>query len=192
MQKFKIILSALAITILTSCSGHSKKVLIFASSDIQLNDKNIKVSEGTTHHEQTAEFNGDKITLSVQSPAGNLSFDLAEDGLYILNLKNDTVVGSFQRVGAEGHNKITQDELKQKVDSLQQLILGKNISAANKNYFIAPNKIAKITTATNAKIFGPYTTIPASFDAGSVPEIYKFYTNREVKEIIEKLSPMIK
>ena len=44
----------------------------------------------------------------------------------------------------------------------------------------------------NAKIFGPYQPVPSAFDASSVPEIYKFYSLSEEKEIIAKLTEMSK
>ncbi|HTI11185.1 MAG TPA: hypothetical protein VL832_21585 [Puia sp.] len=179
---------------LTACKGHDKKILVYASSDIQTDNTKtaITIGEGTTHHEQELDFTGsDPVTLNVQSPAGKLALEVQDDGLYIANLKNDTVIGSYQHVGADnGDSKITQDALKQKLDSLQKLVAGENVSAANRNYFITPNKIVKITGDTKAKIFGPYTTIPGAFDAGSVPEIYKFYSIKEIREIISKLNVM--
>ena len=192
----KIFFAGIIISItMVSCAGHHKKILVFASSDIQADNtqKNITVTEGTTHHETELEFSGgDPVTLNIQTPTGKFTLDAKDDGLYIVNLKTDTVVGSFQHVGATATSSITQDQLAHQLDSLQQLIVGQNTNAANKNYFIPPGKIEKVSTNTNAKIFGPYTTIPASFDAGSVPEIYKFYTNKEVREIIAKMSAMTK
>jgi hypothetical protein len=178
--------------LLSACTSHNKKILVYASSEIQVDNSqnNVTVTEGTTHHEKELEFSGSgPVTLNIQSPAGKFTLESREDGLYIANLKTDTVVGSFQHVGTQAvEERITQDQLPQRIDSLQKLVLGQNLSAKNKNFFIPPNKISKITTATNAKIFGPYTSIPGSFDAGSVPEVYKFYTNEEVREIIAKLS----
>jgi hypothetical protein len=69
-------------------------------------------------------------------------------------------------------------------------VLDQNISEANRNYFIAPGKLVRITAETKAKVFGPFTTIPGGFDAGSVPEIYKFYTLSEIREIIANLQKM--
>lgn len=179
---------------LTACKGHAKKVLVYASSDIQTDNTktNITITDGTTHHEQELDFTGaDPVTLNIQSPGGKLSLEAQDDGLYIVNLKNDTVIGSYQHVGAEGgESKITQEALKMKLDSLQKLVAGQNISEANRNYFITPNKIVKITADTKAKVFGPFTTIPGAFDAGSVPEIYKFYSIKELREIISKLAVM--
>lgn len=180
--------------LLASCASHQKKILVYASSDIQVDNsqKNIALTEGTTHHEKELDFTGnDPVTLHVQSPAGQYDLVVAGDGLFIANLKNDTVVGSYQRVGVDtGEARISQEQLTRQIDSLRQLVLGKNLSPSNRNYFIPPGKIARITGAVNAKVFGPYTRIPGSFDAGSVPEIYKFYTNSEEREIITKLSSM--
>jgi hypothetical protein len=196
MQKLSGFLLLSVIVGFTSCKGHEKKILVYASSDIQVDNtkQHITVSEGTTHHEQELDFTGtDPVKLDIQYPAGKLSLDAHEDGLYIINLKNDTVIGSFQHVGADnGEAKITQDALKQKLDSLQKLVLDQNVSEANKNYFIVPGKIVKITSNPQAKVFGPFTTIPGSFDAGSVPEIYKFYSMKEVREIIDNLQKMTK
>ena len=183
-----------ALLALAACKGHDKKILVYASSDIQTDNTktNITVADGTTHHEQELDFKGaDPVTLNIQASAGKITLEAPDDGLYIANLKNDTVIGSYQHVGAEGGEaRITQDGLKLKLDSLQRLVAGQNVSAANRNYFIPPNKIVKITSDTKAKIFGPFTTIPGSFDAGSVPEIYKFYSIKEIREIIAKLSVM--
>ncbi|MBS1596656.1 MAG: hypothetical protein JST75_00415 [Bacteroidetes bacterium] len=188
----RIIFAILILTTIASCS-HKKTILVYSSGEIKLDDskKNITVSEGTTHQENEIEFStSGPVTLNVQTPTGKYTLEAPDDGLYIANLKNDTVVGSYQRVGSTSNSKITQEQLKAQLDSLQQLIVGKNISVANKNYFIPPGKISKINTTGTTKIFGPYTSIPASFDAGSVSEIYKFYTNKEVREIIDKLVPM--
>jgi len=192
MKKIFFIPAVILIT-MASCGTHQKKILIYASSDIQVDNtqKNLTITEGTTHQERELDFSGsDPVTLNVQSPVGKFTLDATEDGLYIANLKKDTVVGSYQHVGAEGNSKITQEQLKRQLDSLQLLITGQNVNAANKNYFIPPGKISKINISGTAKVFGPYTSIPSSFDAGSVAEVYKFYTNKEVREIIDKLMPM--
>lgn len=194
MQRLLFFLGLTAMTALTSCSSHDKKILVYASSDIQTDEtqKNITVAEGSTHHEKELDFTGsDAVTLNIQTPSGKFTLQATEGGLYIVNLKNDTVVGSYQHVGADnGEVKITQDALKQKLDSLQKLILGQNVSVAAKNYFIAPDKIVWITAERKAKVFGPFVTIPQDFDAATAPEIYKFYTNKEVREIIGNLSKM--
>jgi hypothetical protein len=194
MQRISGFLFLAVLLSFTACKSHDKKILLYASGNIQTDNShtNITVADGTTHHEQELDFPGSEpVTLNVQSPQGKFSLNAAEDGLYIANLKNDTVIGSYQHVGADnGGATISQDAAKQKLDSLQKLLLGQNVSDANRNYFILPGKIAKITTELKAKVFGPYTTIPGAFDAGSVPEIYKFYSIKEVREIVTNLAKM--
>jgi hypothetical protein len=196
MQKLTSFLLLLALAGFSACKSHEKKIIVYASSDIQVDDakQHITVSSGGTHHEQELDFpGGGTVTLDIQSPQGKLNVSAADDGLYILNLKTDTVIGSFQHVGADnGEAKITQDALKQKLDSLQKLVQNQNVTEANRNYFIIPGKLVKITSETKAKVFGPFMPIPGSFDAGSVPEIYKFYSMSEVREIIDNLQKMTK
>ena len=185
-----------AVLCLSACKGHEKKVLIYASDKIQVDNSQLHITiangDGTTHHEQELDFStADPVTLDVESPQGKYSVTIPEDGLFIANLKTDTVIGSRQHVGAEGgESRISQDDLKKKLDSLQRLIMDQNVSEANQNYFITPGKAARITTETKARVFGPFTTIPGSFDAGSVPAIYKFYSMKEMREIIANLQRM--
>ena len=194
MRKLSVFLLLLVITGFTACKGHDKKVLVYSTGDIQVDNtkQHITVSDGSGHREQELDFTvGDPVTIEVQSPTGKLSLTAQEDGLYILNLQHDTVIGSFQHVGAgNGEARITQDMLKQKLDSLQKLTRNENVSEANRNYFIVPGKMVKISSNTQGKVFGPYTAIPGSFDAGSVPEVYKFYSIGEIREIIANLQKM--
>lgn len=194
MRKFPFLL--LAVAGLSACKGHEKKVLVYASDKITVDNtqRHITVADGdgTTHHEQELDFSsGDPVTLDVESARGKYSVTIPDDGLYIANLKTDTVVGSRQHIGAEGgESHITQDDLKKKLDSLNKLIADQNVSDANQNYFIAPHQAVRITADVKAKVFGPFTTIPGSFDAGSVPAIYKFYSMSEMRELIGKLQKM--
>ncbi|HXB93574.1 MAG TPA: hypothetical protein VNU70_00405 [Puia sp.] len=184
-----------AVLFFSACKGHEKKVLVYASDKIDVDNtqRHITIAngDGTTHHEQELDFTGgDPVTLDVESPQGKYSVTIPDDGLYIANLKTDTVVGSRQHVGSGGEGHISQDQLKKKVDSLQQLIMDQNVSEANQNYFIAPRQAVRVSTETKAKVFGPFTTIPGGFDAGSVPAIYKFYSMKEMREIVANLQKM--
>jgi hypothetical protein len=192
MKKIIFVASIILIAF-TSCTSHQKRILIYSSGDIKIDDakKNITVSDGTTHHENEFDFTtSDPVVLNAETPSGKFTLEAADDGLYIANLKNDTVVGSLQHVGETRNSRITQEQAKAQLDSLQLLVVGQNVNAANKNFFIPPGKIVKINSGGSAKIFGPYTSVPSAFDAGSVSEVYKFYTNKEVREIIDKLTPM--
>jgi hypothetical protein len=196
MQQFSATaLSIAALLSLAACKGHQKKVIVYAGSDIQVDNTktNITVGEGSSLRQQDLDFSGgDPVTLNAQTPSGKVSLEVAEDGLYIANLKNDTIIGSYQRTGTEaGDSRITQEMLKQKYDSVQKLVRGENVSAANRNFFILPNHIQKVSANAAAKVFGPYTTIPSAFDASQTPEIYKFYSVKELHDVISKMSVMM-
>lgn len=181
--------------LLTACQSHKKSILVYADSNIQVDDskKNIVVQEGTTQVEKQLDFSGsDPVVLNIQGPSGKYTLEATEDGYYIANLKSDTVVGSLQHVGETANTRLTQDQLKQNLDSLSKLVKNENVSAANKNYFIAPGKIDRISATTNVRVFGPFTSVSSSFDPSTVSEVYKFYDVSEVNEIIGKLTEMTK
>jgi hypothetical protein len=143
--------------------------------------------------EKELDFNSSgSIVLNINGPGGKYSLEAPEDGYWLANLGSDTVVGSLQHTGSTKQTRITQEQLKLQLDSLNKLVRDVNVSASTKNYFIAPEKIAKISGITGVKIFGPFTPIPSSFDASTVSEIYKFYDVSEVYTIINKLTEMSK
>jgi hypothetical protein len=184
-----------AILFLVACSSHQKKILIYANSKISVDEtqKNITVEEGTTQVEKELDFSSSgPIILNITGPAGKFTLEASEDGYWLANLGVDTIVGSLQHTGTTKQTRITQDQLKFQLDSLNKLVKGANVSAASKNYFITPGKIEKITPLTDIKIFGPFTPVPSAFDASSVSEVYKFYNVSEVYNIISKLTEMSK
>ncbi|HUQ67361.1 MAG TPA: hypothetical protein VM101_14455 [Flavitalea sp.] len=171
---------------LYSCGGGGRKVVIMASGTIKVNGNTVNLQPGTTHNEETIVPDGDKIT--VNSPSGDKDFDLKESGLYLLNLKKDTIAGSYQKTGTDNSQiVITQENLWERVDSLTMLMKGQGVSEAKRNYSIPPMTIAKITKNTDAQIIGPFRKIPGSFDPSREHEVYKFNTNKEISEIIEKV-----
>ena len=180
---------------LVACSSHQKKILIYANSKIVADEsqKNITVQDGTTQMEKELNFNSSSpVVLDITGPQGKYYVEATEDGYWLANLGMDTIVGSLQHTGSTKQTRITQEQLKVQLDSLNKLVKGTNISAAAKNYFILPGKIEKITSLTGVKIFGPYTPVPSAFDAGSVPEVYKFYNINEMYDIVRKLTEMSK
>ncbi len=189
MQKLKLVFPALMF-LLFACSGEDKQVLIMSSGEIKVSDNTITLEPSTRHNEQKVSVSEDK--LNIVSPDGNTEVAVGNGGgLYILNLKTDTLVGSYQRIGEQGDSeKITQDDLKMRIDSLQQLTKGTNVSSEKRNFFIPPRQIVKISTNGQAQVVGPYLKMPASFESGKEHEVYKFYTNKEVYEIIDKLKPL--
>jgi hypothetical protein len=184
-----------ALLMLGACKSHEKKIIIYANSKIQTDEsqKNITVTDGSTQVEKELSFSGsDPVVLNITTAKGSFTLEAKEDGLFLANLKTDTIIGSLQHTGTERQTRVTQQQLSSQLDSLNKLVKGANVSAAAKNYFIVPGKMEKISTFTNAKIFGPFQPVPSAFDAGSVPEIYKFYKLSEVNEIIAKLTEMSK
>ena len=157
--------------------------------------KTIVAKDGNGHEEKIVNLSGSEISLKLNGPTGEASISLKENGLYILNIKKDTIIGSMQNYIAPKLQKniMTQDELKIKIDSLHQLLEAKNISAANHNFYILPNQAVKITDNFEAMIVGPYhkMTTAETVD-GKAPEVYRFFSIREVRETIAKLEGFTK
>ncbi len=178
----------------TACKTEvKKKIMILSKGDISVEGGNITLKGNSGSSDKTIDL-GDETALQVSSPSGKNSITVPnEPGFYILNLRTDTIVGSQQNVGNDlGGRTITQEELKVKIDSLTQLTTGANVKAG-RSYLILPNQLIKITDNKGAKVFGPFTKIPGSLDAdenGKAPELYKFYTNTEMRELIVNLKKM--
>lgn len=186
MKSFLVLLISIISFSFYSCSGDGKKVVVMASGTIKADGSTITLQPGTTHNEQTISPGGDKIT--VNSPSGSKEFEVKESGLYLLNLKKDTLAGSYQKTGTDNSQiVITQENLWERVDSLTLLMKGQGVSEAKRNYSIPPMSMAKITNNTNAEIVGPYRKLPGSFDPSKEHEVYKFFTNKEISDIIEKV-----
>ena len=196
MKKILLALSAGAV-LFVACSsgeGHVKKVFVLSNGKFTVDEsqKNITLDPGNTHTEQELTFNtAEKVTVSVKTPDGTKTFDVPEGGSYVLNLKVDTLTGGIVNYGSSGKaTSMSSEQYDRMVDSAQQLIEGKNASDANKTYFIVPQSIKKISTATSVKVIGPYKGIPYSLDAdadGKTPEVYKFFTNKQQRETLEDL-----
>ncbi|HSB93852.1 MAG TPA: hypothetical protein VLC28_12065, partial [Flavitalea sp.] len=125
-------LTALSGIMLMSCGGSIKRKVIVYSNGTPTVEGNTLTFKDRSGHAETEVHPTDK-TITVNMPdAVTQSFTVAgdgTDGLYILNLKKDTLIGSFQPVGEESkQEKITQENLKYRIDSLYQLMAGKNVS----------------------------------------------------------------
>lgn len=185
MNKFQVAASLALLLLLTAC-GSGKKVKIMASGKLKVEGNVVNLQPGTTHNEEELVVSGDKITVN----DGSKTYDVAvpSSGLYILNLKTDTIVGAYQKIGVEVNTtKVTQEDLVKKIDSLEQLMAGKNVSVQNRNFCIAPGTIAHISDNLQAQIIGPFLKMPSSFEGGKEYEVYKFSTNKEVHEVVQKL-----
>jgi hypothetical protein len=157
---------------------------------INTDAKTITAKEGAGHEEKEITLGGGKMVFKLNTPAGEAVVELLENGLYIVNVKNDTIIGSFVKYGdpKKAQTSVTQEELKKQTDSLQLLLEGKNVSEANRNFFILPNTAKKITDNTKAMIVGPYHRMTSAETVdGKAPDVYRFYSIREIREMIVKL-----
>ena len=129
------------ILVLTSCSEKKLIVMSKGPAEINTNTKIIKATDGTAHEEKVVTVTGDKVVFKLSTPAGEATVELLENGLYVVNVKNDTIIGSYQNYGDPklSQNVVTQINLKRRIDSLQLLVEGKNVSKENRNFFILPS-----------------------------------------------------
>ena len=184
----------IAICMLAACGGsHHKKVVIMSNGKLTLDESKQKIKQdpGNTHVEEILEFTTDKVKLEVESSYGKKEFDLTEDGVYVLNIKVDTLVGAIVNYAAsQKATSISGETLDRMIDSTRQMLEGKNVSDEKKTYWIVPNTIKKVTAATNATILGPYKNIPSevSVDGSGKPlEVYKFFTNKQKRETLDDM-----
>lgn len=191
MKKILIVLGA--VVLLASCSEKKMIVMSKGPAEVNTDAKTIKATDGTGHEEKEITLGGGKETFKISAPAGEASIELAGEGLYIVNAKNDTIVGGYQKYGDPKlvQNMVTQETLKQKIDSLNLLVEAKNISEANRNFFILPNQAVKISTNTQAMVVGPYHRMRSAEKIdGKDPEVYRFYSIKEIREMIAKMEAM--
>ena len=191
----KKIIALLSVVILLSACDREKRILVMSKgkADINADAKTIKAKNGASHEEQLVIMNGGKIIFNLSTPAGEATVELLENGYYIINVKNDTIIGSYQKYSDPrlAQNMISQENLKQKIDSLRLLAEGKNVSAANHNFFILPNHTAKITDNKDAMIVGPYHQMRSAEKVdGKDPEVYRFYSIKEIREMITRLEAL--
>ena len=186
---------------LVGCSGGGgKKVLVMASGKITVdpNDQTkIKLVPGTQHNEEEINLQGaDAAQLKVEGTDSTKTYDIKDEGAYIVNLKPDTIVGGIIKYGASQNlSRIGLEQLDQIIDSTRQLMEGKNASDANKTYFIPPFAVKKISGNIQAKLIGPYANIPGSVQVdkeGNGPETYKFFTNKQKRASLDDIIRQMK
>jgi hypothetical protein len=195
MRNIAVIL--FAIVLLSSCAGNNKRIYIMSKGPAQYDEaaKTISAKDGRGHEEKIINISSAEVALKLNGPTGEASVTFKENGLYIINIKNDTIIGSKQNYITPKLQKdmMTQDELKVKIDSLYQLTAAKNINATNHNFFILPNQAVKITDNLEAIIVGPFHQMTTAEKVDGVePEIYRFYSIREIRETIIKLEGFTK
>ena len=182
--------------LLIACSGGSenagKKLVVISSGKFTVDKNLIKFEPGNQHNEQELIFKEkEKVTITVKSTDGEKTYDLTEDGTWLLNLKKDTVVGGIVNYGAGGTpTSISGEELNRIIDSTKQLMLGTNTSFEKKNFNLPPNTIEKISNDVGANILSPYELIPGKIELdkdGKAPEFYKFFTNTQKREALDDM-----
>ena len=178
----------------TACSSSGgKKVIVMSSGKMQLDEagKTITFEPGNQHNDLEIKLSSDEKTITVKSPDGEKTYDVPDDGLYLLNLKSDTLIGNQVNYGQSGvPASITSEQLEHIIDSTQKLLLGQNASDESKTFFLVPNYIKKITANLNAQVLSPYQNIPYEVKMdkdGNAPEMYKFFTNNQKRESLEEL-----
>ena len=187
---FAIIFSSVA------CSSTQKKILVYAKGTATINEatKTITASDGAGSDEKTLLLSDkEKVSINIETTNGKAVIDIPENGYYVVNVKQDTIVGSYQKYGEAKIIKtvMTQASLTQSIDSLEQLIQGKNISAANRNFFILPMSAVKVTTNMDAFIVGPFHQMTSIEKVeGKEPEVYRFYSVTEIRETIKNLTAL--
>jgi hypothetical protein len=188
-----------AVLCFAACSpGVQKKVKVMSSGKIQVDEatKTITLTPGTQHNEAELILTEKDKGITVKSPEGDNSFEVPDAGLYLLNLKTDTLIGNMVNFGAAGvPSSISTEQLEHIIDSTQQLINGQNASDERKTYFIVPKTIKKLTTNLNAQLINPYNNIPYKVEAdkdGKAPEIYKFFTAKQKRESLNELIDRMK
>lgn len=188
----KQLLAILVASILLTACGGDKKIIVMSKGPAEVNTdaKTIRAKDGSSHEEKEVLVSGDKIVFSLSTPAGEATVQLLTNGLYIINVKSDTIIGSFQQYGdpKKTQTMIMQTQLKHDLDSLRLLVDGKNVSEANRNFYILPNHAVKISDDINAQVVGPYHRMRSAEKIdGKIPEIYRFYSIKEIREMIVKL-----
>jgi len=183
--------------LLAACSsGGGKRIVVMSSGKIAVNsqdNKTINFEPGGQHNELEMNFGGsEKVTVTVKTAGGGTTtYDVPDNGAYVLNLKSDTMVGNLVNYGSAGRpGSITGVQLQHMIDSTQDLLTGKNASDEKKTFWIVPNSIKKISANKDAKILSPYKLIPYEVDVdkdGKAPETYKFFTNKQKREDLNDL-----
>jgi hypothetical protein len=189
---------AFSAALFAPCSSNStKKVMIVATSDINVNtdNKTITLAGASGATDKTVEFNSScPLTLTIKAEDGpSTPVTLNDNGFFKLNARKDTIVGAYQNYAAP---KTTVDTIKQAtlekgIDSLSQLIEAKNVSAANRNFFVTPNTAVKLPANTDAFVVPPFHQMTSIEKVGDKdPEVYRYYTVNEIREQLAKLKAL--
>ena len=88
----KLIPGLTVLVLLSSCSSNNKRIIVMSkgAADVNTDAKTITAKDGAGHDEKIVDITGEKIGFKLSSPAGNANVELTDNGLYVINVKNDT------------------------------------------------------------------------------------------------------
>src|SRR5215471_2185780 len=198
MKPMSLISLFLIVIFFAACSsgGGGKKLSVMSSGKISVNpqdNKTIDFEPSNQHNEMELNFSDNaKVTITVKTAGGGTAtYDMPDNGAYVLNLKSDTMIGNLVNYGNVGRpSSISSEQVQHMIDSTQDLLLGKNANDEKKTFWLVPNTIKKISPNSNAKILSPYKLIPYEVELdkeGKAPETYKFFTNKQKREDLDEL-----
>jgi hypothetical protein len=182
------------IVLLASCADETKKVFVISegTANINTDERTINVA-GSGHEEKEVLFHeSGKMDLKLNTPRGNTTVPFTGNGIFILNAKRDTIVGSYVNYTAPKTQgkRITEAEMVANVDSLQRILAG-NVTYG-KTYFILPGQAARITENQDATVITPFHQMSSiAVEKGKTPEVYRFYMISEVRATLEKLKTLM-
>lgn len=199
-MKIRLLISFFAALVLVSCSQKAtKKVVLVTKGDINFDSKNnaFEVSDGSSYADTTIPFSSkNAIEIGFHVQATGKKFPVDQNGVYLINgTSDDTLIGVRQHYTE--HPALFYDTIKlvmiqHTVDSLKGLIGG----VPNKDgssFFLLPFTCQKITTNLDAQIVAPYHQM-LTLDKvdNKTPEVYCFYSVKEVRENMNRLEQMLK
>ncbi|HEX6915983.1 MAG TPA: hypothetical protein VF145_12120, partial [Chitinophagaceae bacterium] len=180
---------------LASCAAGHKKVIVLSQGSANIDTDNRKIdASGQGHEEKTVLIHDEgQVPMELNTPFGKNTVQLDGSGLFIINLKQDTIVGSLVNYTApktQGRT-ITEPELRANIDSLEQILTGR-VSAEKKTFYILPLHAVKVTDNTDAHIVTPFHQMTSiSVESGKTPEVYRFYPIAEVRVTLLHLKDLL-
>jgi hypothetical protein len=187
-----------AVICFAACSpGVQKKVTIMSSGKLTVDPatKVVTQTPGSQHNEEELILSEKDKGVTVKGPDGEHVYEVPDAGVYVLNLKADTLIGNIVNFGEGRTTSITTEQLEHIIDSTQLLINGQNASDEKKTYFLVPKTIKKLSSNPNAQVINPYNNIPSEVAVGKdgkAPEIFKFFTAKQKRETLNELIERMK
>ncbi|HEY3388100.1 MAG TPA: hypothetical protein VGK38_00900, partial [Prolixibacteraceae bacterium] len=95
MKKILILLGA--VILFAACSNKKMVVMSKGPAEVNTDAKTIKAGDGAGHEEKEVTLGSGKVVFKLNTAAGEATVELLENGLYVVNVKNDTIIGSYQK-----------------------------------------------------------------------------------------------